>query len=269
MYGNYQLNRDRRTCLCSAKDRRAYLREYRCYHSSSVPTIRSRRIQEELSVKNCLYDIAQQKILTLTAELTASNARFKDAEFNFKKFEVSSEKVEAMIENHLKFKNNSTDGLGYHTVAPPFNDNYTPPLEPVVLKRLVIAGQSTVHVPVKIETPVPIKITTPVKIETPVPIKITTPVKLCATTNLESFNAIENSEYTKKLELRSPFEPMYACPPTSYYLRFKTETAPLQTATAIKTAKTVPQKNRNMRIKVQCDKETDCLEHHLCSSVKH
>ena len=70
-----------------------------------------RRVQEELSVKSCLYDIAKQKIITLTAELNASNARFKDAEFNFRKFEVSSEKVEIMIENHLKFKNNSIDGL--------------------------------------------------------------------------------------------------------------------------------------------------------------
>ena len=61
-----------------------------------------KRIQEELSVKSCLYDIAQQKIVKLTAELDASNARFRDAEFNFKKFDVSSEKVEIIIENHMK-----------------------------------------------------------------------------------------------------------------------------------------------------------------------
>ncbi|KAL4584141.1 hypothetical protein LXL04_008731 [Taraxacum kok-saghyz] len=112
-----------------------------------------RRVQEELSVKSCVYDIAQQKISTLTAELNVSNARFKDAEFNFRKFEVSSENVKIMIENHLKFKNNSTNGVGYNSVAPPFNDNYTPPLEPVILKRLVPVGQSRVHISAKIETP--------------------------------------------------------------------------------------------------------------------
>ena len=63
-----------------------------------------KRIQEELSVKSCLYDIAQQKIITLTAELDVSNSRFRDAEFNFKKFEVSSEKVEVMIEKHLQVR---------------------------------------------------------------------------------------------------------------------------------------------------------------------
>ena len=93
-----------------------------------------------------MYDIAKQKIVALTAELDASNARFKDVEFNFKKFEVSSEKVEVMIENHLKFKDQSTEGLGYSAVPPPFNDNYTPPLEPVILKRLVPVGQSIVPV---------------------------------------------------------------------------------------------------------------------------
>ena len=82
-----------------------------------------RRVQEELNIKSCVYDIVQQKIIALTAELDASNARFREAEFNFKKFEVSSEKVEVMIENHLKFKDQSTEGLGYNSVAPPFNDN--------------------------------------------------------------------------------------------------------------------------------------------------
>ena len=97
-------------------------------------TLDYKRVQKELSDKNCLYEIVKQKFLTVTAELNAANARFKNAEFNFKKFDVSSENVETMIENHLKFKNNSTDGLGYNAVPPPFNDNYTPPLEPVILK---------------------------------------------------------------------------------------------------------------------------------------
>ena len=63
-----------------------------------------KRIQEELSVKNFLYDIAQETISYLNAELDAANTRFKDDDFNFRKFEVSSEKVEVMIEKHLQFK---------------------------------------------------------------------------------------------------------------------------------------------------------------------
>ena len=34
-----------------------------------------------------------------------------------------------MKEKQLKFKDNQNKGLGYHSVPPPFNDNYTPPLE--------------------------------------------------------------------------------------------------------------------------------------------
>ena len=34
-----------------------------------------------------------------------------------------------MIKIQLKFKDNQNKGLGYHSVPPPFNDNYNPPLE--------------------------------------------------------------------------------------------------------------------------------------------
>ncbi|KAL4583301.1 hypothetical protein LXL04_007871 [Taraxacum kok-saghyz] len=87
-------------------------------------------MQEELSVKNCQYKYVKNKIELLTAELDTLKAKFKNADFNFKKFEVSSTKFETMIENHLKFKDQTTEGLGYNNVPPPFNDNYTPPLEP-------------------------------------------------------------------------------------------------------------------------------------------
>ena len=97
----------------------------------------------------------------MTAELDASNARFKDADFNFKKFEVSSDKVEVMIEKYFQFRDQSIEGLGYNSVAPPFNDNYTPRLEPIILKRLVPAGQSTLPVSIKIEKTVPVKIEKP------------------------------------------------------------------------------------------------------------
>ena len=95
------------------------------------------RIQEEYSVKCCHYKDAKNKIEKLTAELDALKAKFQGANFNFKKIDVSSEKVETMIENHIKFKDQTTEGLGYNNVPPPFNENYTQPLEPVILKRPV------------------------------------------------------------------------------------------------------------------------------------
>ena len=112
------------------------------------------RIQEEYSVKCCHYKDAKKKIENLTAELDALKAKFQDANFNFKRFDVSSEKVEIMIENHLKFKDQTTEGLGYNNVPPPFNDNYTPPLEPVILKR-----------PVPVVQPVSVKIEKPIQVD--------------------------------------------------------------------------------------------------------
>ena len=56
-------------------------------------------------------------------------AKYKDAEFNFKKFDVSSAVVETMIEKQMKWKTKQVEGLGYNNVPPPFNDNYTSPIE--------------------------------------------------------------------------------------------------------------------------------------------
>ena len=70
-----------------------------------------KRVKDELYDLKQTYAMAQYNINRLTAELAASNARFKDAEFNFKKFDVPSEKIEVMIENHLQYKDQSTEGL--------------------------------------------------------------------------------------------------------------------------------------------------------------
>ena len=43
-----------------------------------------KRVKDELSEKNNLYNLAQYTISKLTAELEALHARFKDAKFNFK-----------------------------------------------------------------------------------------------------------------------------------------------------------------------------------------
>ncbi|KAL4556840.1 hypothetical protein LXL04_035004 [Taraxacum kok-saghyz] len=111
------------------------------------------RMQEELSVKTCQYKYTKNQLELLTVELDTLKGKFKNADFNFKKFEVSSAKVETMIENQLKFKNQKTEGLGYNNVPPPYNDNYTPPLELVVLKRPPPVNQSNIPIPTIIEKP--------------------------------------------------------------------------------------------------------------------
>ena len=61
-------------------------------------------IKEEYSVKRCHNLFAKEKIANLTAELDALKAKFKDADFNFKKFDLSSAKIESMSDNHLKWQ---------------------------------------------------------------------------------------------------------------------------------------------------------------------
>ena len=56
------------------------------------------RIQHEYSEKSGHLKDAKVKIANLTAELEALKAKYNDADFNFKKFDVSSEEVETMIE---------------------------------------------------------------------------------------------------------------------------------------------------------------------------
>ncbi|KAL4582814.1 hypothetical protein LXL04_007375 [Taraxacum kok-saghyz] len=112
-----------------------------------------KQVYEELYLKTNKYKMALYNIRRLTAELETSNTKFKNADFNFKKFEVSSAKVETMIEKQLKFKDQKTEGLGYNNVPPPFNDNYTPLLEPVVLRRPPPVNQSNVPVLTNIEKP--------------------------------------------------------------------------------------------------------------------
>ena len=62
------------------------------------------RIQHEFSEKSGHLRDAKEKIFVLTAELEALKEKYNDVDFNFKKFDVSSEVVETMIENHLNSK---------------------------------------------------------------------------------------------------------------------------------------------------------------------
>ena len=62
------------------------------------------RVKEEYSTKCVHYRFAKEKIANLTIKLDALKAKFKDADFNFKKFDVSSEIVELMIKKQLNWK---------------------------------------------------------------------------------------------------------------------------------------------------------------------
>lgn len=106
-----------------------------------------KRIKEEYSIKCEHYHYAQEKIANLTAELDALKNKFENADFNFKKFAVSSEKLESMIEKQIKWQGKKNVGLGYNNVPPPFNDNYTPtPLtkEEIDREEHLQYGKSTV-----------------------------------------------------------------------------------------------------------------------------
>ena len=89
-----------------------------------------KKLQEDYSNKCENYDHLKRKLVAVTAELDALKNRFENAEFNFKKFDGSSEIVAKMIEEQMQWKditcgNQRKVGLGFESVPPPFNHNYT------------------------------------------------------------------------------------------------------------------------------------------------
>jgi len=103
-----------------------------------------KKLKEEYSIKCEHHHYAKEQITSLTAELDTLKAKFKDVDFNFKKFDVSSKVVESMIEKQLRWQDKRNEGLGYNSVPPPFNDNYTPPLESIEIEQQLQYGKSTV-----------------------------------------------------------------------------------------------------------------------------
>ncbi|TLX69014.1 hypothetical protein E9993_23135 [Labilibacter sediminis] len=95
----------------------------------------NKKLQEEHSVARVQLRVAKDQIAELSAELSALKAKYNDADFTFKKFDVSSVVVESMIEKHYQFKDQKTKGLGYSSVPPPFNGNFTPPLENLEIEQ--------------------------------------------------------------------------------------------------------------------------------------
>ena len=84
-----------------------------------------RKLQEVFSSKCQYFDDNLKKLNEVTAELEELKAKFGNANFNFKKYDVSSKVVESMIEKQLKWQGKRGQGVGYESVPPPFNDNYT------------------------------------------------------------------------------------------------------------------------------------------------
>ena len=59
----------------------------------------------------------------MTYELDTLKIRFQNANFTFKKFDVSSKTIETKIETKLKWQDKKKVGLRYDSVPPLFNHN--------------------------------------------------------------------------------------------------------------------------------------------------
>ena len=57
-------------------------------------------------------------------EIETLKGKFETADFDFRKYDVSSEVVANMIDHCMQFKRNQSKGLGYDKVPPPFNHSY-------------------------------------------------------------------------------------------------------------------------------------------------
>ena len=88
-----------------------------------------KKVQEEWSTVSTRYRCTKESIAKLTAELDTWKSKFNDAEFNFKKFDVSSEVVESIIEHQTKWASKHGEGFGYRSVPPPYNHNYVSSIE--------------------------------------------------------------------------------------------------------------------------------------------
>ncbi|KAM0040032.1 putative transcription factor interactor and regulator CCHC(Zn) family [Helianthus debilis subsp. tardiflorus] len=86
-----------------------------------------RQLHSDLSEARCRYLHFKELSEKLTVELNDLKSTFENTEFNFKKFDVSSEKVEKMINQQLKYskKEVRNKGLGFVCIPPPYNHNYT------------------------------------------------------------------------------------------------------------------------------------------------
>ena len=83
-----------------------------------------RRLQEDYSNKCENYGYIKRQNAELITELDTLKSKFETVDFDFQKFDVSSEVVANMIDHCMQFKRNQSKGLGYNQVPPPFNHSY-------------------------------------------------------------------------------------------------------------------------------------------------
>ncbi|TLX69632.1 hypothetical protein E9993_22845, partial [Labilibacter sediminis] len=90
-----------------------------------------KRIAEENSVNRGWLRLEKEENAKLTAELEALKAKYQDNEFSIRKFDASRTAVETLIDEQTRYRNQDKEkkGIGYNEVPPPWNDNYTSPLE--------------------------------------------------------------------------------------------------------------------------------------------
>ena len=136
------------SCMLSSEDTVKFLREqidllkkevedlrYEGYHlrkgqkplkaELEAKTKDFRKLQEEYSNKCENYNYIKRQIVVVTEEHDALKIKCRKTDVSFKNYTASSQTVECLYETQLKFKENQNKGLGYDSVPPPYNHNYT------------------------------------------------------------------------------------------------------------------------------------------------
>ena len=92
-------------------------------------------------------------------------SKFENADFNFRKFDYSSDTVEKMINCQLKFKEKDmrNKGVGFAEIPPPYNQNYfSVPMSDEELLALPVKGYGPlVDEPINCTESAPLKISKP------------------------------------------------------------------------------------------------------------
>ena len=76
-----------------------------------------RQLQNDLSQEKCRHLHFKELSEKLTVELGNLKSTFENTEFNFKKFDVSSEKVEKMINQQLKYSKRKSETKDWELYA--------------------------------------------------------------------------------------------------------------------------------------------------------
>ncbi|MFS7979325.1 hypothetical protein Hanom_Chr10g00925991 [Helianthus anomalus] len=126
-------------------------------------------LQNDLSQEKCRHLHFKELLEKLVVELDSLKSTFENTKFNFKKFDVSSEKVEKMINKQLKYSQKETRNkvLRFVCILPPYNHNYTfiPMTEEEIANMPDMVYGRASDVNVESAKPKKVKITRPDKTE--------------------------------------------------------------------------------------------------------